>query len=453
MARTHTIRDTFLALRQRKMLFLLLLGMASGLPFALTLGTLQAWMKDLSIDLKTIGLFAFLRLPFSIKFLWSPLMDRYALPLLDRRRGWTLVMQLLVAASIAAMAWTDPATEIQRLLVLTLLVNLFSASQDIVLDAYRREVLEDHELGLGVGIFVNGYIVAFRYISGALALLLPGWLGWSWSQVYLAMAALMAAFAVATIFAPRLERVTAGQAPKTLAEAFIGPLREYFSRPEALTVLAFIILYKVGDAMASTMTLPFILESGFSREEYVAIVKLWGPMATFAGALVGGHYVLKLGIRPSLWAMGALQAVSTALFMLIHWTGKNNWVLAGVVGFENLTAQMGTAAYAAYMGSITNVRFTATQYALLSSLMAVPGVIFASRTGGLAGGMGWPGFFLLCSLLAIPGMVLMPLLDASTRISGWREGMRKGVISATVLAGLYALVASASDIFKLFVAN
>lgn len=451
MARNHTLKDTLLALRQRKMLFLLLLGMSSGLPFALTLGTLQAWMKDLSIDLKTIGLFAFLRLPFSIKFLWSPLMDRYALPLLDRRRGWTLVMQLLVAASIAAMAWTDPGTQIQRLLVLTLLVNLFSASQDIVLDAYRREVLEDHELGLGVGIFVNGYIVAFRYISGALALLLPGWFGWSWNQVYLSMAVLMSGFALATVFAPRLARATAVQAPKTLAEAFIGPLREYFTRPEAFTVLAFIILYKVGDAMASTMTLPFILESGFSREEYVAIVKLWGPIATFVGALAGGHYVLKSGIRKSLWAMGVLQSVSTAMFMIVHWTGKNNWVLAGVVGFENLTAQMGTAAYAAYMGSITNVRFTATQYALLSSLMAVPGVIFASRTGGLAGGMGWPGFFLLCALLAIPGMLLIPLLDASTRISGWREWMRKAVISATVLVGAYALTASASDIFKLFV--
>ncbi|NDD90679.1 MFS transporter [bacterium] len=453
MARTHSILDTFRALKQRKMLFLLILGMSSGLPYALTLGTLQAWMKDLSIDLKTIGLFAFLRLPFSIKFLWAPLMDRFSLPLLDRRRGWTIVTQLLLVACVIGMAVTDPATQIQQLLLLTLLVNLFSASQDIVLDAYRREILDDHELGLGVGLFVNGYIVASRYISGALALLLPGWLGWSWGQVYFAMAALMAVFAIATIVAPNLGESKSLQVPQTLGEAFIGPLREYFSRPEALTVLAFIILYKVGDSMAGTMTLPFILDSGFSRQEYVTIVKLWGPIATFFGALIGGHYVLKLGIQRSLWIMGFLQAASTALFGVITWSGKSNWVLAGVVSFENLTAQMGTAAYAAYMGSITNVRFTATQYALLSSLMAVPGVLFASRTGAIASGLGWFSFFVLCALLAIPGLFLIPLLGTTAQAVGWKNWSRRGVILATVGAGLYALVASAWDIAKLFVKN
>ncbi len=450
MARQHSVADTFRALRQRKMLFLLLLGMSSGLPFALTLGTLQAWMKDVSIDLKTIGLFAFLRLPFSLKFLWSPIMDRFTLPFLDRRRGWTLVTQLLVALCLCGMALSDPASQIQYLLVLTLLVNFFAASQDIVLDAYRREVLDDEELGLGVGIFVNGYIVAFRYISGALALLLPGLLGWSWGQVYFSMAALMALFALATLGAPKLKPMAEGLAPRTLAEAFIGPLREYFSRPEALTVLAFIILYKLGDSMASTMTLPFILEAGFSREEYVAIVKVWGPLATFLGAMVGGHYVLKLGIRRSLWAMGFLQAASTALFALIAWTGKSNWILAGVVGFENLTAQMGTAAYAAYMGSITNVRFTATQYALMSSLMSVPGVVFASRTGALAGSLGWAGFFVACAVFAIPGMFMIPLLEARAGVRGWQEVVRRGVIVATLLAALYALGASGWDIAKLF---
>ncbi|MBU6374707.1 MAG: MFS transporter [Bdellovibrionales bacterium] len=451
MAASYTFRDTLLALRQRKMVALLLLGMSSGLPFALTLGTLQAWMKDFSIDLKTIGLFAFLRLPFSVKFLWAPLMDRFTLPLLDRRRGWTLITQLLVALCLVGMAMTNPATQIQQLLIFTLLVNLFSASQDIVLDAYRREVLEEHELGLGVGIFVNGYLVAFRYISGALALLLPGWLGVSWGQVYLFMALLMVLFALATIAAPPLDETKQAQAPKSLTEAFVGPIREYFSRPEAFTVLAFIILYKVGDSMASTMTLPFILGSGFSREEYVAIVKVWGPIATFVGALVGGHYVLKWGIQRSLWAMGFLQAASTALFATITWAGKNNWVLAGVVGFENLTAQMGTAAYASYMGSITNVRFTATQYALLSSLMAVPGVLFSSRTGEIAGSIGWNNFFFLCAFLAIPGMFLIPLMSSTAPITGWKNWCRRLVILATVCAGIYALGASAWDIGQLFV--
>ena len=257
----------------------------------------------------------------------------------------------------------------------------------------------------------------------------------------------MAAMMIVTWTAPKIS--AAVMAPKTLQEAFWGPLREYFSRPEALTVLSFIVLYKIGDTMASTMTLPFILEVGFSREEYVAIVKLWGPMATFAGGLIGGHFALQLGIMRSLWIMGILQALSTACFSLLKFTGPSNWALAGIIGFENLTAQMGTAAYAAYMASITNVRFTATQYALLSSLMAIPGAVFAGRTGFIAEQLGWAGFFSFCALIAIPGMFLIPLLSHE-RQGPVKNFFRLSLISLTVSAGVYALVANARDIFLLF---
>ncbi len=444
----HSVKDTFRALKDRKMLYLLVLGMSSGLPFALTLGTLQAWMKDSSIDLKTIGLFAFLRLPFSLKFLWSPLMDRFSPPFLDRRRGWVFITQGLLALAIFGMGLSDPATQLKQLLILTLLCNFFAASQDIVLDAYRREVLKEEELGLGVGVFVNGYIIAFRYISGALALILSSYI--SWGSIYIFMASLVGLFMVTTWFAPMVH--AEHQAPKSLKESFIEPLREYFGRPEAFTVLAFIVLYKLGDTMAGTMTLPFILETGFSREEYVAIVKVWGPLATILGGVMGGHYALKLGIVRSLWIMGFLQALSTAFFAALHWTGKSNIALAAIVGFENLTAQMGTAAYAAYMGSISNVRFTATQYALLSSLMAVPGVIFASRTGILATGLGWTNFFLICALSAAPGMFLIPMLTQH-QTQGFKNFARVSIISIGVLAGAYALVASGWDILKMFIPN
>lgn len=310
----HSVKDTFRALKDKKMLYLLVLGMSSGLPFALTLGTLQAWMKDSSIDLKTIGLFAFLRLPFSLKFLWSPLMDRFSPPFLDRRRGWVFITQGLLALAIFGMGLSDPATQLKQLLILTLLCNFFAASQDIVLDAYRREVLKEEELGLGVGVFVNGYIIAFRYISGALALILSSYI--SWSSIYIFMASLVGLFMVTTWFAPMVHAEY--QAPKSLKESFVEPLREYFGRPEAFTVLAFIVLYKLGDTMAGTMTLPFILETGFSREEYVAIVKVWGPLATILGGVMGGHYALKLGIVRSLWIMGFLQALSTAFFAVLH---------------------------------------------------------------------------------------------------------------------------------------
>ena len=441
----RTLKDTFRALKNRKMLFLLFLGMSSGLPFSLTLGTLQAWMVDVQIDLKTIGLFAFLRLPFSLKFLWSPFMDRFAPKFLDRRRGWAFLAQVILSILIAFMAVTDPTTQIKQLLVLTLLVNFFSASQDIVLDAYRREVLKDEELGIGVGVFINGYLIAMRFISGAFALLLPKFM--PWSSVYLIMASFMALGAVATVFAPHI--IVRESAPKTLGEAFVGPLKEYFSRPTAFTMLAFVVLYKIGDALAGTMTIPFILQTGFSKEEYVAIVKVWGLMATLAGGMVGGHFVMRMGIHRSLWVMGFFQALSTACFALLTFTGKNNIALSLIVAFENLTAQMGTAAYAAYMASITNIRFTATQFALLSSLMAIPGAIFAGRTGALAETFGWNHFFLGCALAAAPGMFLIPLLDHKN-LTPLKDLLRRLIIGITLLAGLYALYANSRDIIKLF---
>jgi PAT family beta-lactamase induction signal transducer AmpG len=439
-------KDTLRALRDRRMLFLLLLGFSSGLPFALTLGTLQAWMRDLQIDLKTIGLFAFLRLPFSLKFLWAPLMDRYSWPFLDRRRSWAVISQVAITACLVGMVLVDPLSQIHWLVALTLGVNFFAASQDIVLDAYRREVLEDRELGLGSSVFINGYIVAFRYVSGALALFLAGeTIGWSYPQVYALMAMLMGLMVVVSFLAPKIS--VEFSAPRSLKEAFVGPLQEYFSRPGAWGILAFIVLYKVGDNMAGTMTLPFLKDVGFTNDQYVAIVKAWGPAMTFVGSLIGGHLVYQFGIMPSLWVMGILQALSTALFAVLTHTGPHLTWLAVIVAFENITAQMGTAAYAAYMGSITNRQFTATQYALLSSLMAVPGALFGSRTGAMAESLGWYGFFIACAVVAIPGLLMIALLKEGAQA---KHRVLNGFFVVSVSLGiLYSTGTSLMDLVAL----
>ena len=384
------------------MLVALLMGFACGLPLLLTISLLQAWMKEEGVDLTVIGLMALVGLPYTLKFLWAPFLDRFTLPFFGRRRGWLLIAQLSLIFSIVGLGLTDPGNNPWMVAFAAFLVTFFSASQDIVVDAYRREDLSDEELGLGSSLYVNGYRVGMLLASGG-GLIMADHM--SFFMVYVIMAACMLPGVLTTLLAPEPD-VPAGT-PKSLKEAAIGPLVDYFSRSGAVWILAFILLYKIGDQMASAMTMPFYLDIGFSKTEIGAVVKLFGFWATIAGSLFGGVLMLRMGINRSLWIFGFLQALSTAGFAFLAKIGYNVGLLSGVIAFENLSAGMGTAAYVAFMASITNKKFTATQYALLTSLMGIPRVMASAPTGFLAKNIGWEGFFIFCTLIAIPGMLLL----------------------------------------------
>jgi len=384
------------------MLVALMMGFACGLPLLLTITVLQAWMKEAGVDLTVIGLMALVGLPYTLKFLWAPVLDRFTLPFLGRRRGWLILAQIALVLAIAGLGLTDPAHNPWLVAFAALLVTFFSASQDIVVDAYRREDLADEELGLGSSLYVNGYRVGML-LAGSGGLILAD--HFSFQQVYFIMAASLLVGIVTALFCR--EPDVAEGTPKTFREAVLQPFVEYFSRDGALLILLFILLYKIGDQMASTMTTPFYLDIGFTKTQIGAVAKLFGFWATIGGGLLGGILLLRLGIIRSLWFFGILQAVSTAGFSLLALVGNNLSGLAAVIAFENLAGGMGTAAYVAYMASITNKKFTATQYALLSSLMGVPRVLASAPTGFMAQSMGWFWFFIACTLVAIPGLIVL----------------------------------------------
>jgi PAT family beta-lactamase induction signal transducer AmpG len=392
----------FKVIFSRRMFVSFLMGFACGLPLLLTSTVLQAWMKKVGTDLTMIGLMALVGLPYTLKFIWAPLLDRFTLSFLGRRRGWLLIAQIALVFSIAGLGFTNPAANPVIMVIAAVFVTFFSASQDIVVDAYRREDLADEELGLGSSFYINGYRVGMLLASGG-GLILADHL--SFTMVYLIMAACMLPAILTTLLTPE-PAISAGT-PKNLKEAIVEPLVEYFSRENAVLILMFILLYKLGDSMASAITTPFYLDIGFSMTEIGTIVKIFGFWATIAGSLIGGLLMLRLGINRSLWVFGLLQAISTAGFAILARIGHSLPALSGVIAFENLTGGMGTAAYAAFMGSITNKKFTATQYALLSSLMGVPRVLASAPTGFLAKHMGWENFFIFCVFIAIPGMLLL----------------------------------------------
>jgi len=392
------------------MLVSFVMGFASGLPLLLTISVLQAWMKDEGVDLSVIGLMALVGLPYTLKFLWAPLFDRFTLPFLGRRKGWLLVAQITLMLSIVGLGFTNPSNNPWLVAFAAFLVTFFSASQDIVIDAYRREDLADEELGLGSSLYVNGYRLAMLLASGGGLILADVT---SFRLVYLTMASCMSVGVIATLLTPEPE-VPAGS-PKSLKEAVVDPFKEYFSRTGALWILAFILFYKIGDTMASAMTIPFYLDIGFSKTEIGAVVKLFGFWATIAGSLAGGIFILQCGINRSLWVFGFLQAISTAGFAVLFYIGHSIPALAAVVAFENFSAGLGTSAFVAFMASLTNKKFTATQYALLSSLMGVPRVFASAPTGFMVEAMGWSGFFIFCALIAIPGMLLL------LKFAPWRQ--------------------------------
>jgi PAT family beta-lactamase induction signal transducer AmpG len=385
-----------------RMLVAFLMGYSCGLPLLLTMGVLQAWMKEAGVDLTWIGMITLVQLPYAWKFVWAPFLDRFTLPFLGRRRGWLFVVQLALIGAIAGLGFSDPVEHVAMMIFAAMLVAFFSASQDIVVDAYRREDLPDEELGLGSSLYIYGYRIGMWLASGG-GLILADHL--SFSKVYFIMAFCMLPGVITTLFAPE-PRVSAG-VPQTLKEAIIQPMVEYFSRSGALWMLAFILLYKIGDTMAAAITTPFYLDIGFSKTEIGTVVKLFGSWATIGGALLGGVLILRLGIHRSLWVFGILQALSTAGFAILARIGHSISALSGVIAFENLSSGMGTAAFVAFMASITNKKFTATQYALLTSIMGLPRVLASAPTGFMAKHIGWESFFIICAVIAIPGMLLL----------------------------------------------
>jgi len=386
---------------------LLFLGFASGLPLFLTSKTLQAWMTVERVDLGAIGLFSLVSLPYSLKFIWSPLLDRFVPPFLGRRRGWLVLTQGALLLAIAAMALQRPSQALQLLAINALLIAFFSASQDIAFDAYRTDVLEQREMGAGAAVAVLGYRIAL-IVTGSLALILADRI--PWSTVYLLMSALMVIGLCASLWAPEPRQQE--RPPTSLADAVSLPFIEFFQRSGLLRgvlILLFIVLYKLGDALANNMSTPFLLQTGFSQTDIGAIQGGMGLLATIVGTLAGGAILSKIGIHRSLWVFGALQAVSNLAYFLLAQIGKNYSFLVLTINIENFCAGLGTAAFVAFLMNLCNQRFSATQYALLSSLMAVSRDILVAPAGSLAKSTGWPLFFLISIVAAVPGLLLLPV--------------------------------------------
>ena len=387
---------------------ILLLGFSSGLPLFLTSTTLQAWMTKEGVSLASIGLFSLVALPYSLKFLWSPLLDRYVPPFMGRRRGWLVITQIALILAISCMFFQQPKQALQLLAVNALCIAFFSASQDIAFDAYRTDVLDELEMGAGAAITVLGYRLAL-VITGSLALVLADRL--PWNVVYLFMAGLMLVGLVSTFFAPEPEKPI--HAPESLLDAVVLPFVDFFqSHGISLGVLSllFITLYKFGDAVLNNMSTPFLLQTGFSQTDLGVIRGGMGIIATLVGTLVGGSLMTKWGIYKSLWIFGALQCLSNVGYLAIALTGKNYNLLVLSINIENFCGGMGTAAYVAYLMSLCNPSFTATQYALLSSLMAVSRDILIAPAGKIAEMTGWTNFMILSIVAAVPGLLLLPLV-------------------------------------------
>ncbi|MCF8171045.1 MAG: muropeptide transporter [Candidatus Methylopumilus sp.] len=389
----------------RRVAPLLALGFASGLPLALTGGTLQAWATIEQVSLQEIGFLTLVGTAYTLKFLWAPLIDRYAPPWLGRRRGWMVLMQVLLALGMLAMGCLSPGQSLLPLALLAVFVAFCSATQDIAFDAYRSDVLRKDERGAGAALSVLGYRLAML-VSGGLALIIADqWLGWG--ATYMLMGGLMLLVALASFWAPEPE--VPAQMPRSLREAVIEPFREFFGRPEAITVLVLIVLYKLGDAFAGALSTTFLIRAaGYTATEVGTVNKLLGLASTIVGALAGGALMARLGLYRSLMFFGVLQAVSNLGFWVISVGPHNVWLMAAGVGIENLCGGMGTAAFVALLMGLCNQQFSATQFALLSALSAVGRTYLAGPlTPQVVQATGWPTFFLLTVLIALPGLWLL----------------------------------------------
>ena len=392
------------ALLNKRMLICVFTGFSSGLPLYILISLLPAWLRSEGVDLKSIGLFALIQLPFTWKFLWAPFFDRYAPPL-GRRRGWLLISQVLLLVSIPVFGSLNPQLDIWTIAYLAGVVAFFSASQDIVLDAYRRELLLDAELGLGNAVHVNAYKIA-GLVPASLSLILADHL--PWSSVFLITALFMLPGLAMTILL-REPQLVAGR-PRTLRAAIVEPFLEFIGRHgwrSALTILAFIFFYKLGDSMATALATPFYLDMGFTKTEIGLIAKNAGLWPSVIGGLLGGLWMLKLGVNRALWIFGAVQILSILGFAWLAIVGHSLLWLGVVIGFEALGVGLGTAAFVAYIAQNTHPLYTATQFALFTSLAAVPRTFANAGTGYLVESLGWLTFFIICFVIAIPGMLLL----------------------------------------------
>jgi PAT family beta-lactamase induction signal transducer AmpG len=399
--------------RNRALLICITLGFSSGLPLFILINLLTAWLKTEGVDLKAIGLFALVGFPYTWKFVWSPLMDRFSMPFLGRRRGWMLVTQLCLLAVIMLMGQLSPQTDLILIVWLCGTMAFASASQDIVVDAYRREMLTDNQQAPGIAIFVNAYKFA-TLVPGSLSLILSD--HFNWDTVFFFTGLFMLPGIITTLLIK--EPQSYGAPPKNIREAVVLPFKEFIHRKgvkHALLILSFIFLYKLGDSMATALQTPFFMDLGFTRTEIGVVAKSSGLWASLAGGIVGAYWLMKTGINRGLWIFGILQAVAILGFAILAKMGLSLWMLGIVMAADTFAIGLGTAAFTAYIATTTDPRYTATQFALFTSLAMVPRTFFNAITGYIVEQTGWFGFFIVCFLLAIPGMLLL------IKIAPWHE--------------------------------
>ena len=414
MSGTGPATTTWRSLLNLRMLTVLLLGFSSGLPLFTLIYLIQAWLAKSGVDLKSLGLFALVGFPYTFKFLWAPFMDRYSIGQLGRRRGWMVLTQLGLFLVIGAMGMLDPHRQLRLVVLAAGVMTFLSASQDIVIDAYRREILADHEQGLGAAVIVNAYKAA-GLVPSALGLILADTL--PWATVFWVVAAFMLPGLLCALLAS--EPQVYGAPPKNMHEAIVLPFREFLARGgwrHALTIVAFMLLYKIGDSMATALATKFYLDLGFSTTQIGLAANATGLWASLAGGIIGGIWMVKLGINRALWVFGALQAVAILGFAWLARVGPDPLLLAVVIGFESFASLgLGAAALVAFLSRSTDPRYTATQYALFSSLAAVPRTFMNSTTGFIVAETGWFLFFIVCFLLAFPAMMMLP------KIAPWNQ--------------------------------
>lgn len=398
----NILKDLF----SKNMLIILLLGFSSGLPLLLTGGTLKTWLAREHVDISTIGYFSWVGMAYSLKFLWSPILDRFTPFKLGRRRSWMILTQVCLMASIYFLGTLNPLNNLSTMAIIAVLIAFFSATQDIAIDAYRRELLTNEELGLGSSLNIYGYRIALL-ISGGAGIGLVGSEIWplTWGQLYYLMAACMLVGVVTTLFAPEPKVDT--PPPRTLMEAIVDPFSEFLRRPGAWFILLFVFMFKLGDALSGALLNPFYVEMGFSNADIGLIAKTFGLISSLVGLFLGGLIIYYVGIYRSLWLFGILQGLSTAAFALLTHTGPQAWALASVVVFEDISSGMGSAAFVAFLGALSNKRYTATQYAILSSIATLGRNFFSGFSGDMVKSLGWGPFFYVCALIAIPGLIML----------------------------------------------
>ena len=410
----RTRRESFReAILNRRMLICVFTGFTSGLPLYVLIQLVPAWLRTEGVGLAEIGFFALIQFPYTWKFLWSPLMDRFTLPFLGHRRGWMLVTQFALLVSIAVLGVVEPGLSIWTVAYLSAAIAFFSASQDIVLDAFRRELLPDVELGLGNAIHVQTYRLS-GLVPGALGLILADHL--PWHLVFFVVAAFMLVGIVLTLVVD--EAIAEPTPPKTVREAVVEPFREFLGRAgvgQAMFVLAFLFLYKLGDNMATALQSPFFIDVGFTLTQIGTVAKFSSLVAAIVGGVAGGLIMVKLSINRALWLFGVVQVVSILGFAALSVVGPKLWMLGFAVAFEYLGVGLGTAALTAFIARSTHVAFAATQFALFTALAATPRTLASAVTGVIVEQVGWTNFFLLCTLLAVPGMLLL------IRVAPWNE--------------------------------